>query len=74
MIYIFRNGPIIIRADFLDAVESSLLDDLYLIDEPDIEDFDSSDHDEELVEYDWVEHNLPDLHWTTSGHVSLNQL
>lgn len=62
-----RNGPIIMRADFLEMIENSLLEDLYLIDEPDIEEFDNNDADEELIDYDWVEHNLPDLHFTSSG-------
>jgi hypothetical protein len=52
-------------------MENSLLNDLLLIDEPLVEDFDASDHDEELItDYDLVEPNLPDLYCTTSGHVS----
>jgi hypothetical protein len=52
-------------------MEDSLLNDLLLIDEPLVEDFDTSDHDEELItDYDLVEPNLPDLYCTTSGHVS----
>ncbi|CAG2172929.1 unnamed protein product [Oppiella nova] len=57
-----RNGPIVMTPDFYDTIESCLLEDLYLIDESELDDNANDQNDENLIiEYDWVENNLPDL-------------
>ncbi|XP_054153425.1 beclin 1-associated autophagy-related key regulator-like [Oppia nitens] len=55
-----RNRPIIVRSDFLENLEDCLLEDLELLE--DVVDIGSDQNDENLiVEYDWVENNIPDL-------------
>ena len=56
--------------DFYDTIESCLLEDLYLIDESELDDNANDQNDENLIiEYDWVENNLPDLQLNIDAHV-----
>ena len=64
-----------IGKNFLELIEDSLLEDLMLVEEPDVKDCDYREHDEELGDYDWVDRNdlerMTDL--MSSGQVSVCQ-
>lgn len=66
----FRNRPIVISNDFFEFIEDILMEDMFLIDETEVEESMNDQNDENLIiEYDWVENNLPDLQLNLSTQV-----